>query len=109
MGDGTDFSDVLLGLPGFVVTAVIEDENELLIGIETIRAAAGCPSCGVIARTKDRLRVVLRDLPAFGRCVRLIWSKRRFFCPESDCAQNTWTEQRDELPARQVLTARAGY
>lgn len=38
MGDGTGFDDVLLGLPGFVVTAVVEQENELLIGIETIRA-----------------------------------------------------------------------
>ena len=92
MGDGTGFDDVLLGLPGFVVTAVTENGDEVLIGIETIRAAAGCPSCGVIARTKDRLRVVYRDLPAFDRLVRLVWSKRRFFCPEEDCPQRTWTE-----------------
>ena len=108
MGDGTGFDDVLLGLPGFVVTAVVEQENELFIGIETIRVAAGCPACGVIAKTKDRLRVVFRDLPAFGRCVQLVWSKRRFFCPEPDCAQATWTESCDELPARQVLSTRAG-
>jgi transposase len=108
MGDGTGFDDVLLGLPGFVVTAVTENGDELLIGIETIRAAAGCPVCGVIARTKDRLRVVYRDLPAFDRLVRLVWSKRRFFCPEADCPQRTWTEGCEELPYRHVLTARAG-
>jgi len=55
MGDGTEFDDALLGLPGFRVMAVSEDGDELLVGIETIRQAAGCPSCGVIARTKDRL------------------------------------------------------
>jgi transposase len=64
--------------------AVIEDGDELLIGIETIRQVAGCPSCRVIARTKDRLRVIIRDLPAFNRRVRLVWSKSRFTCPDPD-------------------------
>jgi transposase len=107
MGDGTEFDDALLGLRGFRVTAVSDDGAELLVGIETIRQAAGCPGCGVIARTKDRLRVVVRDLPAFGRRVKLVWSKRRFSCPEPDCPQNTWTERNDELPERRVLSARA--
>ena len=62
MGDGTEFDDALLGLPGFRVLAVTEDGEELLVGIETIRRAAGCPLCGVIARTKDRLRVVDQGL-----------------------------------------------
>ena len=108
MGDGTEFDDALLGLPGFRVLAVTEDGDELLVGIETIRRAAGCPVCGVIARTKDRLRVVIRDLPAFNRRVRLVWSKRRFSCPDADCPQRTWTERSDELPDRRVLSARAG-
>ena len=98
MGDGTEFDDALLGLPGFRVLAVTEDGNELLVGIETIRRVAGCPSCGVIARTKDRLRVLIRDLPAFNHRVRLVWSKRRFTCPDPDFPQQTWTERSDELP-----------
>ena len=108
MGDGTEFDDVSLGLPGFRVLAVSEERDELLVGIETIRRAAGCPSCGVIARTKDRLRVVIRDLSVFDRRVRLVWSKRRFSCPDPDCPQSTWTEHSDELPDRRVLSARAG-
>lgn len=108
MGDGTEYDDVLLGLPGFRVTAVTEEGDELVVGIETIRQAAGCPSCGVIARTKDRLRVVVRDLPAFGRRVKLVWSKRRFSCPEPECPARTWTERSEELPDRHVLSARAG-
>ncbi|MGD0876201.1 MAG: transposase family protein [Acidimicrobiales bacterium] len=108
MGDGTEFDDALLGLRGFRVLAVTEDGDELLVGIETIRRAAGCPSCGVIARTKDRLRVIVRDLPAFNHRVRLVWSKRRFSCPDPDCPQQTWTERSEELPDRRVLSARAG-
>src|SRR5271156_3531454 len=108
MGEGTDFDNVMFGLVGFRVTSVTDDGAELLVGIETVRQAAGCPACGVIARTKDRLRVIIRDLPAFGRRVRLVWSKRRFFCPEDECPQRTWTEHSDELPDRHVLSARAG-
>ena len=69
MGDGTEFDDALLGLPGFRVLAVTEHGDEVVVGIEVIRRAAGCPSCGVIARTKDRLRVIVRNLPAFDRGV----------------------------------------
>ncbi|MFZ2058642.1 MAG: transposase [Acidimicrobiales bacterium] len=108
MGDDIEFDDALLGLPGFRVLAVTEEGDELLVGIETIRRAAGCPSCGVIARTKDRLRVFIRDLRAFNRRVRLVWSKRRFSCPDPDCPVLTWTERSDELPDRRVLSARAG-
>jgi transposase len=108
VSDGTEYDELWLGLPGFRVTAITNDGDELLIGIETIRRAAGCPSCGVIARTKDRLRVVIRDLPCFDRRVKLVWSKRRFFCPEPECPQRTWTESSDELPDRHVLSARAG-
>ena len=63
--------------------AVTEDGDELLVGIETIRRSAGCHSCGVIARTKDRLRMIIRDLPVFDRRVRLVWSKRPLL-PEPD-------------------------
>ena len=74
IADGTELDDVLLVLPGFLVLAVTEDGAELLVGIETIRQTAGCPACGVIARTRDRLWVVVTDLPAFNRRVRLVWS-----------------------------------
>jgi hypothetical protein len=43
MGDGTEFDDALLGLPGFRVVAVVEDGDELLVDIETIRQASTKP------------------------------------------------------------------
>jgi transposase len=107
MAEGSDFAELMLGLPGFRVTAVVIDGDEMLLGIETPRQAAGCPSCGVIARTKDRLRVIIRDLPYADRRVKLVWSKRRFCCPERDCPERTWTERHEELPERRVLSARA--
>jgi transposase len=52
--------------------------------------------------------VVIRDLPVFNRHFRVLWSKRRFSCPDPDCPQWTWTENSEELPDRRVLSARAG-
>ena len=52
--------------------------------------------------------MVIRDLPAFNRRVRRLWSKRRFACPDPDCPEQTFTERSAELPDRRVLSARAG-
>jgi hypothetical protein len=73
-------------------------------------AARSCPLSELRRDREDEgpLRVVIRDLPVFGRRAKLVWSKRRFFCPECDCPQATWTEASNELPTRQVLSARAG-
>jgi hypothetical protein len=40
--------------------------------------------------------------------VRLVWVKRRWRCPERDCAARTWTERSDHVDAQVVLTRRAG-
>ena len=53
--------------------------------------------------------VSLVDLPAFGRPVRLIWHKRRWWCPAASCAVGSFTETDDQIaPGRGALTARAG-
>jgi hypothetical protein len=36
--------------------------------------------------------VTLIDLPAFGRCARLVWRKRRWWCAERGCDIGSWTE-----------------
>jgi transposase len=49
------------------------------------------------------------DLPAFGRPARLVWSKRRWRCPEAACEVGTWTETDPRIaPARAAMTDRAG-
>ena len=63
----------------------------------------------MLAEIHDRLRVDVRDLPCFGRPARLMWLKRRWRCREDECPVKTWTEQvPDAVPARAVLTVRAG-
>ena len=58
---------------------------------------------------KDRAKVSLADLPAFGSPVTLVWVKRRWYCREPDCPVGTWTEDRPDIaPARAAMTTRAG-
>lgn len=108
MDDGSALADALLGLPGFRVLEVTEAPEELVIRVETTASVAGCGACGTRAVAHERRDTHVRDLPCFGRPSRLIWSKRRWRCPEVDCAAKTWTETSPHLDAQVVLTRRAG-
>ncbi len=57
------------------------------VHFECRRVDVGCPECGVLARVKDRDRVSLVDLPMNGRPTRVVWHKRRFFCPDAECTR----------------------
>ena len=80
MDDATGLAEALLGLDGFAVLAVEETPAEVIVTVETTADFVGCPSCGVRAEAKDRVRAEIRDLPCFGRAARLIWLKRRWRC-----------------------------
>jgi transposase len=108
--NATRMCELLVGLPDVNVLGVQDDPGEpLRIHIELRSSVVGCPACGVVAHLKDRSVVELVDLPAFGRCARLLWHKRRFRCPDTDCAQGSFTEvdQRIGSP-RMVMSDRAG-
>jgi transposase len=106
--DATGVAEALLGLPGFRVLEVTETAAELIIRIETSAELVGCPDCGVVAVAHDRMEVDYRDLAAFGRPARLVWSKRRWRCEEALCATRTWTETSPWFSSRCLLTNRAG-
>ena len=108
MDDATGLAEALLGLDGFRVLAVDETPSEVIVTVETMDDFVGCPTCGVRAVAKDRLRVDIRDLPCFGRPARLVWLKRRWRCVDPDCAAKTWTEGTEHVAPRAVLTLRAG-
>jgi transposase len=108
VSDGTGLAEALLGLDGVRVLAVSETSEELVIKVETTAVVAGCLDCGTRAESQDRVSVAVRDLPCFGRPVRLVWVKRRWRCREPLCVTKTWTETSEHLDAQVVLTRRAG-
>lgn len=76
MQENGNAATVMLGLPGFVLLAVSELGDEVEYATENSEAVSGCPGCGVLARLHDRRRTDVRDLPAAGRAVTLVWIKR---------------------------------
>ena len=68
-----------------------------------------CSSCAEVATIKDRDRVLLTDLPVFGRRARLLWRKRRWMCSAKRCPVGSWTETAPVIAATRLgLTDRAG-
>jgi transposase len=105
MTDGSGAATALLGMDDFVVLSMTEHEDELWLLVETAPGPMGCPSCGVRATGHGRSTVQVRDLPASGRAVRLVWRKRRWRCGDPDCEKQTFTEQSELVEGS--LTTRA--
>lgn len=97
----------LFGMDGFVVLATCEIDGELELLVETTADLVGCPSCGAVARSKDRRPTWVRDLPLAGRAVVVCWWKRIWCCPHERCERNTWTEAHEAIAPRACLTERA--
>lgn len=107
MSDGIGLAERMLGLPGVVVRDVEDVPGEVVVTVESTRAAATCPSCRRRAEAQDRVEVQ-RDLHLCGRALRLVVRKRRWRCKTKGCVAKTWTEQLPGIAPRQVLTVRAG-
>jgi transposase len=108
--DPTRMCALLVGLPDVKVLAVdtVEDQP-LTVHIEQIGDRPGCPDCGGPSMVKDRSKVVLADLPAFGRPARLVWHKYRLECPDPGCAKGSWTWEDPRIAwPRHAMTDRAG-
>ncbi len=97
----------MLGLSGFRLLAVSEYEGEVEQAIETTADVGWCRLCGVQARLHDRRPTWVRDLPAAGRPVTLVWVKRVWRCHEPLCAKVTWTETHEAIRPRSSMTERA--
>lgn len=105
--DGSRGATALVGLPGFVVGAQELIDGEWWLFIETIADVVGCPQCGIRAVGHGRRMTAVRDLAVSGRSVVLAWSKRRWRCPEPECAKCTWLETSPAILPRASLTQRA--
>ena len=97
----------LVGMDGFRLLVAAEIDGELHQLVETTATVVGCPGCGTRALSKGRRSVRVRDLPAGGRRVVVVWCKRIWRCGDPDCAVASWTEQTDTIAPRASMTERA--
>ena len=97
----------LLGLDSFEVLAAQVVGGEWQLKVQTTSTLVGCIGCGVRAELHGRRTVRVRDLPAGGRPVVLLWRKRIWRCREPACGVRTWTERTAAIGPRMVLTERA--
>ena len=107
MQDEVSAATAMLGLDGFVLLAVSQHDGELEQAVETTSREGYCRGCGVQARLHDRRPTYVRDLPAVGRPVTLVWVKRVWRCREPRCPVMTWSETSPAIRARASLTERA--
>ena len=105
--EGSAADAVMLGLGEFRVLATVEVDGELELSVETAAGRDWCRVCGVRARSHDRREVVVRDVAAFDRPVRLRWRKRVWRCREDACPAVTWTERSEAVKPRMAMTERA--
>ena len=85
---------------------VSEHDGEVEQAVETVDERGWCPGCGVAARLHNRRPTWVRDLPAAGRPVTLVWVKRIWRCREARCPKVTWTETHEQIRPRASLTER---
>lgn len=107
--DATGLPATMLGLAGFEVLAAGEYGGELELLVQTSDAQTGCPDCGVVAVAHGRRTHLVRDVPAGGRPVLLVWRKRLWRCAEPQCGRRTWTETHPGVAPRAALTQRARW
>ena len=102
--------ELLVGLGDVEVLGVGDVAGEpLRVHIRGGAPRPDCGACGGTLWSDGEREVELVDLPALGRAVRLVWHKRRWRCPSSECSAGTVTEQDPAIaPAREKLTTRAG-
>lgn len=80
-----NYSKEILNNQGIKVKKIDETEKELKIHIEIRRKKCVCPVCGKETdKIHDYRMQIIKQLPAFGKAVRLILRKRRYVC---DCGK----------------------
>ena len=101
-------ADAIFDVPDMHVLDVeIDDQQRLVLTIESGHLEAACPACGVLAVGHGRRVRILHDAPCFERVTVLRWLVRTWRCREPLCPTTTFTESHDLAPPRMVLTARA--
>src|SRR5215213_3331098 len=101
-------ADAIFDVPDMHVLDVeIDDQQRLLLTVESGQLEAACPACGVMAVGHGRRLRVLHDAPCFARVTLLRWLVRIWRCREPLCPTTTFSETHDVASPRTVLTTRA--
>ena len=96
------YSKEILKHQGVIVKNISETENNLEIHIEKPRKLHKCPKCGRMTdKIHDYRKQVIKELPAFGKKVRLVLRKRRYRC---ECGKRLF-EETDIVARYQRMTA----
>ena len=103
----SDDATALVGMPELVVGVQLFRDGEWWLHVETPAAVVWCAGCGSRAVGHGRTRTQVRDLPISGVPTVMVFSRRRWRCPEALCSVRTWSEQIDAIAPRAVLTERA--
>ena len=75
------FTEKLLGLQGLNITNIEEKEKSIIIYAEMERKEHQCICCGTATNTvHDYRKQVIKDIPAFGKLVKIVLRKRRYCC-----------------------------
>ena len=93
--DPTRMCELLVGL-GDVEVLSVDDEGGGPLRVH-VRCRAARPACGGFGQrlwSDGERAVVLVDLPALGRPVRLVWHKRRWRCARDGCEAGSVTASR---------------
>lgn len=76
--------------------------------VEQVVGEVRCPSCGGVARVKERPVVRYVDLPVYGTPMRLAWRKHRMRCVGRVCPRRSWVLSDHRIAAKScLLTTRA--
>ena len=100
----THFTQEILGLQDVIIIKVESNEKELIIYAELERKQHNCISCGTATDTIHDYRTqVIKDIPAFGKLVKIVLRKRRYRCPH--CGKRFF-ENNSFLPKYHRMTNR---
>ena len=105
--ESSESAVALVGMAGFRLLVAARIDGELHQLVETTASVVGCPACGTRVVSKGRGKVRVRDLPAGGRRVVVVWWKRIWRCPDPDCDVASWSEQTEAIAPRASMTERA--
>ena len=106
--DPSEIVQALVGLKDVRVLAYQRHGPDVSLVIEQVLAEVNCPSCGALARVKERPLVTYVDLPVFGAPMRLTWKKHRLRCVNPSCARKSWVLADHRIAAKScLLTTRA--